>query len=159
MIAIGDTLTREDGKRYVLSGIDGDGQWVGTPVDDFGPPETLPAQLLASSFGVTDAIDAPKADEDEGWKLLAAANAVQAHATAEVKAPPTTAEAATQAKLDRPLSPEGRFAADAQEGADPVDHGGRVTKTRKRWCWTTGGVTTRARSSRATTCAGATRRP
>lgn len=77
MLAIGDVLTREDGRKFRLCGVQRTtGEWIAEPLDSFGPVITLTAGELAHAFGIgsSEAAAPDEHTQQNGWYALAAAD-------------------------------------------------------------------------------------
>jgi hypothetical protein len=101
MIAVGEVLTREDGRKFKVVGR-ANGDWIAEPLDAFGPPVALTPDELSAALGIPDAAPPVQPDEQAGWEALATAHR-------------RLTEANSNGACPRGLTPEDVFAAAATQ--------------------------------------------
>ena len=102
MLEIGTILTRDDGERFRLSGVDG-GAWVAEPIE-FGSPIRVGAHELATTFAVAEDTAPAEPDPQDGWTVLAAASRVAAAEAARLgghQDAPTPEQVFAAAEVDK----------------------------------------------------------
>jgi len=131
---IGTTITRKDDDS-VWEVVGQAGQaWVISP-QEFGPAEEISVSVLMEEFDVSADIGQPEAvTEAEAWKVFGegydARRQARRRALADpTRRPPTPEEALSAAERDADAAKPTRKRSDDDT---PVDHGGKVTHTRRK---------------------------